>query len=506
MAMNTITKNIYRLLFVLALSLGSCAKFTEDFLDVAPSKSQGVVIKTTLQLEALLDNHNSGSDGLGLEDGGIIRLYSTDDYDFSPTSVNGNFFHNSFGGIAIGIWERTKIENNPNPDWVSQWSKVFTANLVLSKLDEVTGSQSDKDRLKAEAHFIRAFAYWVLANTYCLPYSLENQNEPGLPIKVATNFEEDLTRASLVRTYDFIEADLKEALKITENIVKNGRFTSWRANLAGVNAFAARYYLMLGNYELAEKHATTSLNAYNTLVDFNTEMSFSSALSLDFPSTINQPADPVNWKEFTSFRVMSTPYAAPSPELKSLYSTDGTLEGRQNDLRYKYFVVEGGAVLYGLEPADMFVQFGLQYLVSGTTVGETIVTKAEAQARQNKVTDAMATVNILRAKRMEVSLAPEVKYLSASDQIDAVTKILAERRRELPLTMRWFDLRRLNNNETPIDDVTITREMYQFNDSGIIPSMPLVTYTLEPKSRKYAFMIPQADIYSSQGVITQNTY
>ena len=499
-------KNIIRLitgaLLATPVLISGCRKAANDFLDEPPSKSQGVVITTTAQLDALFDNHNS----LGTENGATVRMYGTDDYDFTPAAVNGNFFHNSFFAVAIGTWERSRMENSPNSDWASQWSKVFTANLVLTQADKVSGPQADKDRLKAEARFVRAVAYWTLANVYCLPYTAENGNEPGLPLKTSTSFEEDLTRASLAKTYEFIEADLAEALKITDPIIKNGRFTSWRANIAGVNAFAARYYLMRGNYALAEQHATTSLNAYSELVNYNTEVGFSSALPLNFPSTVLEPADPVNWKEFTAFRLLSTQYAVPSEELKNLYSTDGTVPGRQNDLRYKYFVVEGSAVLYGLPAADMFVHFGLQSLMSGTTVGETIVTKAEAQARQNKVSDAMTTINVLRAKRMNATLPANVINLTAGSQAEAITKLLQERRRELPITMRWFDLRRLNNNETPADDVTIIRQMYQFNDAGIITSLPLVTYTLEPKSRKYAVMIPQPDIYASQNVIAQNTY
>jgi len=488
-------------LVAMSTSIG-CKKNADDFLDVAPSKSQGVLIKTTSQLDALFDNHIA----LGVENTGNVRLYGTDDYDFSPTSVNGNFFHNNLSAITVGLWDRVKMDNTTNPDWASQWSKVFTANLVLTEADKAIGSQADKDRLKAEAHFVRAVAYWTLANTYCLPYTSATENELGLSIKTTTSFEEDLTRVSLGKTYAFIEADLAEALKITDPIVKKGRFTSWRANLAGVNAFAARYYLMRGNYPLAEQYATTSLNAYSTLVDFNTEVSFSSALPFNFPSIVTDPADPVNWKEFTSFRVTANQFAAPSAELLSIYNTDATLASRQNDLRYKYYIVEGGAALYGLPAPYMFVQFGLQYLQSGTTVGETIVTKAEAQARQNKVPEAMQTVNLLRIRRMDNKLPLNVINLSATTPLDAVTKILQERRRELPLTMRWFDLRRLNNNETLTDDVTIIRQMYQYNDSGIIPSSSLVSYTLEPNSRKYALMIPQADIYASQGVIKQNTY
>lgn len=41
-------------------------------------------------------------------------------------------------------------------------SKIFRANMVLSCLNDVEGSNEDKPRLKAEA--IRAYSHWNLVN------------------------------------------------------------------------------------------------------------------------------------------------------------------------------------------------------------------------------------------------------------------------------------------------------------------------------------------------------
>lgn len=69
--------------------------------------------------------------------------------------------------------------------------------MILDYLPEVKGDESTKALLRAEAHLIRAYSMWVLANTYCLPYSDINKQEPGLVLKLSTNFEESMKRASL---------------------------------------------------------------------------------------------------------------------------------------------------------------------------------------------------------------------------------------------------------------------------------------------------------------------
>ena len=124
----------------------------------------------------------------------------------------------------------------------------------------------------------------------------------------------------------------------------------------------------------------------------------------------------------------------------------------------------------------------------------------------NQLTEAQTAVNTLRAKRINNTAPANVINLTFSSKQDAITKILQERRRELAFVQRWNDVRRLNNNDDPNDDVVMTRSFYGYSSSAILNNEGLKTYTLPKDSRRFATPIPYTDIVAGQGVIKQNTY
>ena len=194
----------------------------------------------------------------------------------------------------------------------------------------------------------------------------------------------------------------------------------------------------------------------------------------------------------------------PSKELMALYD-------KQYDLRWKYHYVQNYSYVRGMtSPAYSwpgYVFFGRRYIPSGPTTAEMILTKAECEARLGNYADAMNTVNVLRANRIDAAAPADVINLSASSQEEAVRKILEERRRELPFSARWFDIRRFNNNEDPNDDIErLTREFYPYTATAILGNEPVRTYTLEKNSRRFAAPLENVEIEYSQGVIKQNTY
>lgn len=115
----------------------------------------------------------------------------------------------------------------------------------------------------------------------------------------------------------------------------------------------------------------------------------------------------------------------------------------------------------------------------------------------------MQTLVPLRKARIKAGAYTE---LTASSQADALQKILRERRRELAFVSRWYDMKRLNANDDPADDITVTREFYPYTTSSVLDGEPAKTYTLEPGSRHYALPIPTVDIDRSKGELKQNTY
>ncbi|MGV3766841.1 MAG: RagB/SusD family nutrient uptake outer membrane protein [Chitinophagaceae bacterium] len=505
------------------------------YLETAPNKGAGVVPTTIADLDNLLNDQTttSGSaSGIPLELSEAYR--ATDDFQLSPELWD--LFAGRGGSTSMttttalwGVADRTASGTLAlnDPGYTQEFRKIFIANMILSNLSRVSGSEEAKAQLSSEAHFLRAYSYWVLVNTYCLPYSDENLNEPGLPLKLSTSYEESLARVPLSRIYEQIDSDLIESLKTTLEPMNGNSLKNWRANKAAVHCFAARYFLHRENYERALEEANASLNSYNTLLDYNVDImettppvSFvinRNSTDADYPQqTINIIISNLSgWvgaqhKEVLYYRstVQANGWTPMSTNLISQYD-------QANDLRWKYCVVPGalnatfGLIAYPTLAWPSWSSFGTllpTYLNSGPSVSEAILVKAECEARLNDASAAMATVNTLRAKRIRTSAGASVINLTAASPQEAVTKILQERRREMPFTMRWYDLRRLNNNSDPNDDVVVIKEMYDFDALGVKVPKTVRTFTLEAKSRRYAMPIPYSEIVAGNGIITQNTY
>src|SRR5690606_20763784 len=128
------------------------------------------------------------------------------------------------------------------------------------------------------------------------------------------------------------------------------------------------------------------------------------------------------------------------------------------------------------------------------------------QIRQGAWQQGIETINTLRETRMDAAAPASVKYLSASSPQEALVMLTEERRREMPFTMRWYDVRRYNNNADPADDVEMTRTFYPYNANAVLAGEAPIQYTLEKNSRKFAAPIPITDIISSNGVLEQNKY
>lgn len=507
--MKTIAKHIIGLTVMTGIvTFSGC----NSFLDEMPSKSTSLPITTIEQLDALLSKYTDFCD-----ESNKAAHTAHDDYEFPIELYDAVplFFSRPNQVLQSYLWDYENFSRSNRDDFwggdgnkMGEYGKIFRANVVLSNIDKVAGSAEDKARLKAEAYFIRAYSHWSLANTYCLPYTEQTKNEPGIPLKKSNSYEETAQRATLEETYAFIESDLNEALKCQTPLIKDGVAKRWRANTAGINGFAARFYLNRNNYQKALDYANKALNEWNVLVDYNTEMSESDSygFGVNFPSTFDPDASnytkKLAWKESLYMRFLYTTYVDmlyfPSRDLTALYDT-------QHDLRYKYHFVEGFMEIYGSKysyPVYMF--FSFNHIPSGPTTAEMYLIKAECQVRLGDYNSGMQTVNQLRAKRLTPG---SWVNLQAVSQKDALKSIIDERRRELPFSQRWNDLRRYNNNEDPDDDVqSIIRKFYPISSSAIYDKDAPIIYKLEKNSRKYAFPINQNEITVSGGVIKQNTY
>jgi hypothetical protein len=491
-----------------------------------PSKTTQLVITTVDQLDAILENYSAYYQVTNSED-----VFGHDDYGLTVELYNAR--PATFGSLYVTYWSTWDTQYLPLESryfaWTTEYGKIFRANLVLGNIDKVTGDDTHKAQLRAEAYLLRAHSYLELVHTYCLPYTEETKNELGLVLKQSTSFEESFERATLEDTYKQIEADIEEALRLNNSITEGGKVRHWRGSKASANAIAAKYWLGRNDYQKAQSYAQTALDEYNYLVDYNVDMRYSSIPQTPiklystadddsyyedftplFPYTHDNQVDMtdmIGWPEFYYFRLLyhASWWYIPSAELIDLYDHD-------NDLRFKYHMVEGYS--YG-SPANMnkpahfwyaYIFFFKDRIIAGPTVAEMILTKAECQARLGDINGAIATVNILRTKRIDNSAPTNIVNLSASSRQEAVEKILAERRREIPFYIRRFDIRRFNTNDDAFDDVNLSKTFYPYTNTAILNQDTPIEYTLNKGDRKWASPIPNTDIVTSQGKIKQNTY
>ena len=480
---------------LLALASVAC----NDYLDVQPSKTTSLVPSTTDHLEYLLNDYNTF-----YTENNYTAVFSSDDFGLYTDIYNVQPIAYPLETVEFALWDLDYLPAASSDNfWTGEYEKIFIANMVLEYIPQVSGDEATKARLKAEAHLVRAYSLWELANTYCLPYTEANKGELGLVLKQSTSFDESEERATLEATYQLIEQDIQEALKSdVELTMVNGKYQTWRASLPAAYAFAARYYLFRNNYGEALNYANKALEKHSELMDYNTDMRYSATVptvtinpgteneevvEIHYPYTHDSQSDMndrLEWREFYYFRVLSNAYwwFLPATELMDLYD-------KEYDLRWKYHYVENYSYDRGLtSPAyewPGYIFFFKDQIPSGPTVAEML----------------------LRAARMDNTAPADRINLSAASQAEAITQILEERRREMPFSMRWFDIRRLNNNDDANDDVeALTREFYPYNNSGVLIKEPVQTYTLEKNSRRFAQPILNTEIETSQGAIQQNTY
>ncbi|WP_316814576.1 RagB/SusD family nutrient uptake outer membrane protein [Pedobacter nyackensis] len=516
--------NILVALLGMMVVTSSCNKYLEE----PPSKNSGVEISTTGHLDALLNKASYSTFRTQMVPG---LLYSTDSYEMTPEMYTAGFRRagTKLDIIQFSLWETPYVEktNYLTSYWASAYEGIFMANLVLTNIEKVTGTEAEKAKLKARAHMLRAYSYFEIVQYYCLPYGKNTVNEPGLPLKVTTGYEEATHRVSLQTTYNFIEADIQEALKLDEPLFQNGVRLSWKETTAGANALAARFYLAIENYAKAQEAAEKVLTYDDYVRDYGSgeitqvldvlsgKLVASNTTEANFHTTFLADWDRAFYNRTPTYMVDYT-FPIASKKLQEIF-------GNHNyDLRKKLFLLDDMKNVSTMKifvgnyfdkdangqsmKVPGFYQHGRQYMTLAPNVVEMILTKAEAMARLGNYQQAMTELNKFRKYRIDKNAPDDIAVLKANNAQEAVKHILEERHREFPYTVRWLDIRRINFNQDPNDDVTLTKTFFPVNANAVDYAAAPIQYTLKPGSRKYAAAIPMEEIKASNGTLEQNKY
>ena len=269
-------------------------------------------------------------------------------------------------------------------------------------------------------------------------------------------------RSTVADTYQQVINDLQTAV----TLLPEKQILKTRPTKAAAYGALSRTYLSMQDYANAGKYADLCIQAYgpDSLIDYNSLNAGAAAPFKQFNKEVI----------FHAIGQTNTLIANSRAKIDSnLYRSFGT-----NDLRKKLFFKANSNNTYQFKGDYNGSGTSSGYAFGGIVLDEMYLNRAEAYARNNQISLAMADLNKLMKNRWLVGLF--TPFL-ASDQQSALTLILNERRKELIFRgTRWTDLRRLKDD--PIFSITPVRKL----NNQIVK--------LDPLSPRYTLLIPSTVI------------
>jgi len=380
------------------------------------------------------------------------------------------------------------------------YGQIRSANIVLKATPLVTGAQADKDKIMGEAYAFRAFSYYMLTQIYAKRYVPGDVNaQMGVPLRLDDSYNA-IARATVEENYTSINNDLQQAFTLLSGKTRSDK-SHFNANV--VKGLMARVALTQGRFPEAATYAKEARTGFALMSNevyksgFNNYTvsewmwgykplgstsdyfgNFMAYMSRNYNSSqIRQAPKVVNSLLFNGFAAtdVRTQVIDPTGNHTALNLPSTYLKVPYTSQKY-LSVNESGSVDNSVSLGDVpFMRSAEMYLI-----------EAEALAKDNK--EALSKIVFTEfEKNRNPAYVTSVKTGQAY-----IDEVLNSRRLELwGEGFRFLDLKRQN---LPLDR-TGTNFVAVVN-SGLI-SVPA-------GDKRWTWLIPQAEIDASQGLVKQN--
>jgi len=315
-----------------------------------------------------------------------------------------------------------------NALWSSPYGEIYQINDILANITN-NGNLSPSliKQLTGEMEVVRAFVYFYQVNLF-----------GGVPVVTTTDYTTNaqLPRATSAAVYTQILADLNDAVKKLPTTYPSAGHV--RPNLYTAVALQAKVHLYQGNWQAAynEADSVISSGGFSLLTDLNSVFLDGSAEAIWQVPVENAYQGSGDAQNFVPYG--GTPNYVVTDSLLSKFGA--------NDLRKAdwlgFNVVNNDTLYYAykykdLAPTTPATDFMMLRL------GEMYLIRAEAAAQLNKLSQAVADVNTIRAR---AGLA--VTTVDATSQKAVLGAVRDERRLELCFEFgnRFFDLGRTSTD------------------------------------------------------------
>lgn len=439
-------------MLVTSCAFGSC----EKFLDEKSNQNQAIP-ETLKDLQAILDHYQF----MNNNDGNAAEVSSTDVYltdaDLGArTEVERNLY----------TWQRNNVFLYDGNEWFYNYRAIYRANSVLEFIQKIPlngSNMTEWNNVSGQAYYYRAKNHLKGLYTWANAYDEGTSgNELGIPLKLTTDVDPPLARATVSQGYLQVIADLKKAIAS----LPVSAVHVMRPSKPAAYGLLARTYWSMRKYDMALLYADSCLKLKSDLIDFNT---------LNAAATYSVPQYNVEvlHDSYFSTAVLNVSRAKIDPQFYALYDV--------NDLRKSVFFNDNKNGTFGFKGSYE----GSTAWFSGVSVDEVLLIRAECLARSNKLVEALADVNRLLRNRFKRNTFFDIVL---SDQQAVLALVLQERRKQLLMRgLRWVDVKRLNK---------------EGNGIKLTKTYKGISYELLPNSKGFALPIPEKVI--ELGGIQQN--
>lgn len=492
---------------------------------------EGYVGKPAYFTSTFYDSRNVFStNGLGF-------LFVIDDDSHESPRLSGDFgttsevpWESLAGQYKWSVDPHTTINGTSyaDEDFAAFYRRIAVCNTVLASypelLEEKPHQSADLYRVAAEAHFLRAWNYFMLVNIYGSPYSADNADDPhGVPLKLDDKVTEyRYPRETTGRIYRQIEDDLTAAVACFEREGVKASASKQRVSPNACHLLLSRVCLYMERYgeaiEWADRIAGPVLTNLHGFAPSESFAALESAETIFSQGHYNMhhihgedkameySSKPVFNYETREYDLVETVTEHNFAWSYSLSEDLDRLFDKENDLRYRAFFKKSAyreervcrkfrgieTTLDECDPVDGSVIAAFKKANPASSYcwlryAEALLNKAEAQAC---IGDPQAAATLARLLETRYEVMPAIP--AAGNEL--IEMIRNERRRELCYEgHRWFDLRRYAVNAKLPQTKSITHRFHRIEGAGATrKAVPAGTSTLAPygETSKGSWVMP----------------
>lgn len=386
--------------------------------------------------------------------------------------------------------------------WTLGYKTIDNMNKVISRIDEVSGTDADKKRIKAQAYALRGYIYLNFASFYGFSYQ---KDSTALTVPVYTKPSsldtEGSSREQLATVYRQSEKDLLEAYQTIGSYSRSG--LKYKIDKNVIAGLLARLYLHTNRWSLAQKYAAEAHLGYVWMSKSEYGTGFNDYNNAEWIWGHGQTTEQSTASYSFHYKDVSSPASYYYSFMADPYFKDNF---ESYDIRTDLFEWDTKRYLGAL----MYKKFLFRANMTGDIVimrkAEQVLIEAEAYARLNNLSAAMSKLNELRTARLkdgiETSVLPDLSKLNKNQLIE---EILIERRKEL--FGEGFSLsdiirlqRAVERKAVPVDtQLVIDGKVFTSNGSPVsvkghtITSFPDGNH-FESNSMYYLFSIPVSEV------------